>query len=68
MKEQVYPTDGRLRGMHSFFVDGRGTWFRRLGSYSIQVLDAGRRRPLYEEHDMTVTGHAGRYLFGTPVV
>lgn len=66
MKQRVYPVGHELRGMHAFFLDDRGTWFRRLGSYAIQVLSPARDWDLYSGHDVTITGHQGRYLLGTP--
>jgi radical SAM superfamily enzyme with C-terminal helix-hairpin-helix motif len=66
MKRRVYPTGSHLKDMHSFFVDERGTWFRRLGSYSIQVLEPATARPLWQRHDLCVDDHAGRYLLGRP--
>lgn len=65
MKQRVYPTGQRISALHSFFVTSRGTWHRRLGSYSIQVVEPGHARSLFETTDMTVTGHAPRYLYGT---
>jgi hypothetical protein len=50
--------------MHSFFVTARGTWHRRLGSYSIQVVEPGTARPLSEDADLMITGHEPRYLYG----
>ncbi len=64
MKQLVYPAGRTLAGLHSFFVTTRGTWHRRLGSYSIQVVEPGTARPLFEDADMTVTGHEPRHLVG----
>lgn len=64
MKQRVYPMGLRLAGLHSFFVTSLGTWYRRLGSYSIQVLEKGTAAPLYDTADLTVTGHAPRFLYG----
>jgi len=64
MKQKVYPLDLRLTGLHSFFVTSRGTWYRRLGSYSIQVLEEDTAAPLYDTADLTVTGHAARFIYG----
>ncbi len=64
MKQKVYPMGLRLAGLHSFFVTSLGTWYRRLGSYSIQVLEKGTTEPLYSAADLTVTGHAPRFLYG----
>lgn len=65
MKQRVYPVGMTIPGMHSFFVTSRGTWHRRLGSYSIQVVEPGTARPLFEDADLVVTGHEPRYLYGT---
>ena len=65
MKQRVYPAGMIIPGMHSFFVTARGTWHRRLGSYSIQMVEPGTARPLSEDADLTVTGHEPRYLYGT---
>jgi radical SAM superfamily enzyme with C-terminal helix-hairpin-helix motif len=65
MKQRVYPTGMKISGMHSFFVTTRGTWHRRLGSYSIQVVETGTTRPLFERADLLVTGHEPRYIYGT---
>ncbi|GAA1613188.1 hypothetical protein GCM10009733_006580 [Nonomuraea maheshkhaliensis] len=64
MKQRVYPTGRQITGLHSFFVTSRGTWHRRLGSYPIQVVERDTARPLYESADMTITGHAPRYVYG----
>ncbi len=64
MKKRVYPAGHTIPGLHSFFVTTRGTWHRRLGSYSIQVVEHGTARPLLEDAEMTVTGHEPRYLVG----
>lgn len=68
MKQRVYPMGHTVRGLHSFFVSTRGTWHRRLGSYPIQIVERDTARALYEPADMTVTDHAGRYIYGTRVV
>lgn len=65
MKQRVYPAGMVIPGMHSFFVTGRGTWHRRLGSYSIQVVEPGAARPLFEPASLVVTGHEPRYLYGS---
>ncbi len=65
MKERVYPRGHTVRGLHSFFVTSQGTWHRRLGSYPIQIVERDTVRPLYEPADMTVTDHAGRYIYGS---
>lgn len=64
MKQRVYPTGLRLRGLHAFFVTGRGTWFRRLGSYPIQVVERDAVVPRYTPADLTVTEHAPRFIYG----
>jgi radical SAM superfamily enzyme with C-terminal helix-hairpin-helix motif len=65
MKQRVYPAGRTITGLHSFFVTTSGTWHRRLGSYPIQVLERGTARPLFEDADLTVTGHQPRYVIGT---
>jgi radical SAM superfamily enzyme with C-terminal helix-hairpin-helix motif len=64
MKRRVYPLGLRLTGLHSFFITDLGTWYRRLGSYSIQVVEQGTIAPLYNTADLTVVGHAPRFLYG----
>ncbi|MBL7261594.1 radical SAM protein [Paractinoplanes lichenicola] len=64
MKQRVYPVGLRLRGLHSFFVTSRGTWFRRLGSYPIQVVERDTVIPHYTPADLTVTEHAARFIYG----
>ena len=64
MKQRVYPAGRKVDGLHSFFVTTRGTWHRRLGSYSIQVVEPGTARPLFEDADLVITGHAPRYVYG----
>ncbi len=64
MKTRVYPVGLRLRGLHSFFVSSRGTWFRRLGSYPIQVVERDTAVPHYTQADLTVTEHAPRFIYG----
>jgi radical SAM superfamily enzyme with C-terminal helix-hairpin-helix motif len=64
MKERVYPSGQVLQGLHAFLLNEKGTWFRRLGSYLIMVIDPDRSIPRYEQHDLVVTGHAGRYIYG----
>jgi radical SAM superfamily enzyme with C-terminal helix-hairpin-helix motif len=66
MKRKTYPLGLRLTGLYSFFVTNLGTWYRRLGSYSIQVVEQGTAAPLYNTADLTVTGHAPRFLYGEP--
>lgn len=64
MKRRVYPLGLRLTDLYSFFITNLGTWYRRLGSYSIQVVEQGAVAPLYDTADLTVTGHAPRFLYG----
>lgn len=64
MKQRVYPVGLRLAGLHSFFVTSRGTWFRRLGSYPIQVVERDTVVPRYTAADLTVTEHAPRFVYG----
>jgi radical SAM superfamily enzyme with C-terminal helix-hairpin-helix motif len=64
MKQRVYPAGRKIYGLHSFFVSTRGTWHRRLGSYSIQIVERGTARPLFEDSDMVITEHEPRYLIG----
>ena len=64
MKQRVYPLGTTLRGLHSFFVTNRGTWYRRLGSYPIQVVERGTAAPRYQPADLRVTEHAARFIYG----
>ena len=64
MKQRVYPTGMRIPGLHSFFVTSRGTWHRRLGAYSIQVVEHGTARPLGERAELMITGHEPRFIYG----
>jgi radical SAM superfamily enzyme with C-terminal helix-hairpin-helix motif len=64
MKQRVYPSGMTIGGLHSFFVTTRGTWYRRLGSYPIQVVEAEAVRPLFEDTGLVVIGHEPRYLYG----
>jgi radical SAM superfamily enzyme with C-terminal helix-hairpin-helix motif len=64
MKKRVYPAGRTVTGLHSFFVTNRGTWYRRLGSYPIQIVERGTARRLYEPAALTVTGHAPRFIYG----
>jgi radical SAM superfamily enzyme with C-terminal helix-hairpin-helix motif len=64
MKQRVYPADMIIPGLHSFFVTTRGTWYRRLGSYPIQVVEPGAKRALFEDSALVVTGHEPRYIYG----
>lgn len=64
MKQRVYPAGRKISGLHSFFITSHGTWHRRLGSYSIQVVEPGVIRPLFEDADLVITDHAARYVYG----
>lgn len=64
MKRRVYPLGLRVTGTHAFFTDQEGTWFRRLGSYPIQIKEIGAAVERYRPADMTVTGHTARYIYG----
>ncbi|MFJ6785568.1 radical SAM protein [Streptomyces yangpuensis] len=64
MKERVYPTGLQVPGLHSYFVNGQGTWWRRLGSYSIQIIERDTATPVGTGADLAVTGHAPRVIFG----
>lgn len=64
MKERVYPRGLRLGGLHAFFTTSRGTWFRRLGSYPIQVIERDTIVDRYTPADLTVTDHAARFIYG----
>jgi radical SAM superfamily enzyme with C-terminal helix-hairpin-helix motif len=64
MKARVYPIGRQITGLHSFFVTSSGTWHRRLGSYSIQVVERESVRPLFQPTDLVVSGHSGRYIYG----
>ncbi|WP_328437572.1 radical SAM protein [Streptomyces sp. NBC_00444] len=68
MKERVYPTGLQVPGLHAYFVGRNGTWWRRLGSYSIQIVEEGCVAPVGTEGDLTVTGHAPRMIFGKRLV
>ncbi|MCX4966332.1 radical SAM protein [Streptomyces sp. NBC_00654] len=67
MKERVYPTGLRVPGLHSYFISEEGTYWRRLGSYSIQVIERSARVPLGTTGDLVVTGHSPRMIFGERV-
>ncbi|MFF2331430.1 MULTISPECIES: radical SAM protein [unclassified Streptomyces] len=67
MKQRVYPTGLRVPGLHSYFISEEGTYWRRLGSYSIQVVERGAALPLGTTGDLTVTGHSPRMIFGERV-
>ncbi|MEV0928790.1 radical SAM protein [Streptomyces spongiicola] len=68
MKERVYPAGLSLPGLHSYFVSEEGTYWRRLGSYSIQVVERGATVPLGTSGDLVVTGHSPRMIYGERVV
>ncbi len=65
MKQRVYPAGMVIPSLHSFFVTTRGTWYRRLGSYSVQVVEPGTARSLFEDANLVITGHEPRYIYGT---
>ncbi|MFE4610854.1 radical SAM protein [Streptomyces niveus] len=67
MKERVYPTGLRVPGLHSYFIGRNGTWWRRLGSYSIQIVERDTTVPLGTTGDLVVTGHAPRMIYGERV-
>ncbi|MEO3810756.1 hypothetical protein ABGB17_17280 [Sphaerisporangium sp. B11E5] len=67
MKERVYPAGLRVPGLHSYFVGPNGTWWRRLGSYSIQIVERDAAVPLGTTADLVVTGHAPRMIYGERV-
>ncbi|MDF9814053.1 radical SAM protein [Streptomyces sp. SPB162] len=67
MKERVYPTGLRVPGLHSYFIGQGGTWWRRLGSYSIQIVERDAAVPLGTTGDVVVTGHAPRMIYGERV-
>jgi radical SAM superfamily enzyme with C-terminal helix-hairpin-helix motif len=64
MKQRVYPAGMVIPGLHSFFVTTRGTWYRRLGSYPIQVVEAGTAHSLFQDATLVVTAHEPRYIYG----
>ncbi|MGW6775258.1 radical SAM protein [Streptomyces sp. NPDC055037] len=64
MKERVYPAGLRVHGLHSYFIGQGGTWWRRLGSYSIQIVERDAAVPLGTTGDLVVTGHAPRVIYG----
>lgn len=64
MKEHVYPTGLHVPGLHSYFIGQGGTWWRRLGSYSIQIIERDTATPVGTTGDLTVTGHAPRMIYG----
>lgn len=64
MKARVYPTGSRITGLRAFFVTNRGTWYRRLGSYPIQIVEPETAAELGTRADLTVTGHAPRLIYG----
>lgn len=53
-----------MPGLRSFFVSTRGTWYRRLGSYSIQIVEQDTAEPLGTPAELEVTGHAPRMIYG----
>ncbi|MGW1146952.1 radical SAM protein, partial [Streptomyces sp. NPDC002454] len=64
MKERVYPAGLEVPGLHSYFVNEEGTWFRRLGSYSLQIVERGAAVPVGTAAALRVTGHASRFVYG----
>ncbi|MEU3597147.1 radical SAM protein [Streptomyces sp. NPDC006798] len=64
MKRRVYPTGLTIPRLHSYFVNEQGTWFRRLGSYSIQIVERGSTVPVGTAAELRVTGHAPRFIYG----
>ncbi|WP_328923240.1 radical SAM protein [Streptomyces sp. NBC_00190] len=64
MKERVYPSGLLVPGLHSYFVNDMGTWWRRLGSYSIQIIEPNTATPVGTSGDLAITGHAPRVIFG----
>ncbi|MEV3853114.1 radical SAM protein [Streptomyces sp. NPDC050095] len=67
MKGRVYPTGLLVPGLHSYFVNERGTWFRRLGSYSIQIIEPEAVVPVGTAAALKVTDHAPRAIYGQRV-
>ncbi|KPC62600.1 radical SAM protein [Streptomyces chattanoogensis] len=67
MKERVYPTGLQVPGLHSYFIGKGGTWWRRLGSYSIQIVERETVVPIGTTADLVVTGHAPRMIYGERV-
>jgi hypothetical protein len=51
--------------VHAYFVAEQGTWFRRLGSYAIQIIERGVTVPVGTPADIPVTEHAPRVIYGT---
>lgn len=64
MKQRVYPSGSVVKGLHSFFRTERGTWYRQLGSYPLQIVEIDAYRPLFEVKDLKITDHAGRHVYG----
>ncbi|MFF4189097.1 radical SAM protein [Streptomyces sp. NPDC001691] len=64
MNERVYPAGLLIPGLHAYFVGRNGTWWRRLGSYSIQIVEAETTTPVGTPGDFEITGHAPRMIFG----
>ena len=56
-----------LVGQSAFFVTQTGTWFRRLGSYPIQIIERNTTLSLNTPADLKVSDHAGRYIYGERV-
>lgn len=64
MKKKVFPEGLILNDLHSFLIDKEGTWFRRLGSYPIMVVEKKSIYPMYETHSLKITDYEGRYIYG----
>ena len=67
MKKRVFPRDLTIKKQHAFYRDAQGTWFRAYGSYPIMTIVENENYPLFEEHDLVVTGHASRNIYGRVV-
>jgi hypothetical protein len=46
VRAQACSTRARIPGVHAYFVAEQGTWFRRLGSYAIQIIERGATVPV----------------------
>ena len=62
----IAPMEHGTHGIYASFsmTDESGSWFRRLGSYPIMIVEKGSTVPRYTEADLTVTGHASRFIYG----
>ncbi|WP_329538021.1 hypothetical protein OG568_58130 (plasmid) [Streptomyces sp. NBC_01450] len=65
MRAKACSTRAPIPGVHAYFVAEQGTWFRRLGSYAIQIIKRGATVPVGTPADITVTGHVPRVIYGT---